>query len=153
VPVRFSADQGDIERIGEEALGKIQAAYAIGYPDASFLADISLVSIEEIQALNAQYRKLDEPTDVLSFPTISNTQAAIQAAEAGEVLIGDIVICEQKVIAYHETLPQMVHHGLLHLLGFDHVTDMVAWQAEEKRILTLIEAEGLTINPVPHDAV
>ncbi|MFV8783568.1 rRNA maturation RNase YbeY [Microbulbifer sp. SA54] len=89
-------------------------------------AEISLriVDEDESQALNAQYRGKDKPTNVLSFP-------ADIPPELGLPLLGDLVICAQVVAReaeqQHKALPahwaHMVVHGTLHLLGYDHIED------------------------------
>jgi len=69
---------------------------------------IAIVDSEEIKKLNFQYRKLDKPTDVLSF---------------GED-INEIVICPEEVRKngddFNKELKEVAIHGVLHLLGYDH---------------------------------
>ncbi len=103
---------------------------------------ISFVSADEIRKLNDEYRDTDRPTDVLSFPC----DDAWEAAEDGPtVLLGDIVICPEIVAehaaAYQTSLQDerdlMVVHGILHLLGYDHIEDEEAekMEATEQEIL------------------
>ena len=91
---------------------------AMGKSDAS--VTIAFVSDTKIRELNKQFRGLDKPTDVLSFPddnssnnlgdiAISADTAARQAKENGLTLNGEI--------------SQLILHGLLHLAGYDHETD------------------------------
>lgn len=99
---------------------------------------IRLVDAAESQQLNQQYRGKDRPTNVLSFPA---------DLPAGVVLplLGDLVICAPVVIKEAEAQRKlaMAHwahltvHGVLHLLGFDHMTDAQAeaMEAEERKIL------------------
>lgn len=92
-----------------------------------------------IQSLNAQYRSIDKPTDVLSFP--------IDAQIPG-MPIGSIVISEPFVLtkadefghSYQDELSLLFIHGLLHLLGFDHETDNGEMREKEA---SLIQAFGL----------
>lgn len=95
---------------------------------------ISFVSNEEIQQLNAQYRGNDRVTDVLSFPQYED----IEAINESEVIcLGDIVISlekanEQSIEYGHTFLRELVYltvHSVLHLLGYDHMTD------EEKKVM------------------
>ncbi len=84
---------------------------------------IEFVGEERIRELNREHRRLDEPTDVLSFE--------IDGAEPspGPRELGDIVICP----AHTEDIREAVVHGALHLTGMDHETDdgeMLALQAE-----------------------
>ncbi len=95
---------------------------------------ISFVSNEEIQQLNAQYRDKDCVTDVLSFPQYDS----IDEMNKSEVIcLGDVVIsldkAEEQSIEYgHAFQRELVYltvHSILHLLGYDHMTD------EEKKIM------------------
>jgi probable rRNA maturation factor len=104
-------------------------------------AEISLLLCDDarIRELNAQWRGLDKPTNVLSFP----------AADADELedapLLGDIAVAletvereardEGKDLRAHYT--HLIVHGTLHLLGFDHEVEEEAEEMEdmERRIL------------------
>jgi probable rRNA maturation factor len=74
---------------------------------------IAFVGATEIHRLNREYRGIDSPTDVLSFPV----------DEAGDSFgpreLGDVVICPE----HSEDLAEAVVHGVLHLCGYDHETD------------------------------
>ena len=94
-----------------------KALDAIGKHGSS--ATIAFVSDTSIRKLNRQFRNIDKPTDVLSFPAdeehnlgdiaISVPTAAAQANENGLTFEGEIA--------------QLILHGLLHLSGYDHETD------------------------------
>jgi probable rRNA maturation factor len=87
---------------------------------------VEFVLEERIQQLNREYRRLDEPTDVLSFG-VDETSAA-----AGPRELGDIVICPEHTADIREA----ILHGALHLSGMDHETDegeMMALQSELMR--------------------
>jgi probable rRNA maturation factor len=87
---------------------------------------VEFVSEDRIRELNRAYRRLDEPTDVLSFGVDEGGPAA------GPRELGDIVICPEHTANVREA----VLHGALHLSGMDHETDegeMLALQAELMR--------------------
>ena len=100
---------------------------------------IRIVSVDESQALNAQYRQKNNPTNVLSFE--SDLPDFIPSG-----FIGDLVICalvvndeaqqQNKLLLNHWA--HMCVHGVLHLLGYDHLSDCDATQMEaiEVEILT-----------------
>ncbi|TCV94935.1 putative rRNA maturation factor [Luteibacter rhizovicinus] len=110
---------------------------------------IRIVDIEEGQALNLQYRGRDYATNVLSFP-------ADLPPGLNLPLIGDLVICAPVVAreAAEQGKPEAHHwahmtiHGVLHLLGHDHIVEAEAEKMEalETRILA-----GLGI-PDPYEA-
>jgi probable rRNA maturation factor len=93
---------------------------------------LRIVNSKEMTALNSTYRHKQGPTNVLSFPGDEN-------------YLGDIVICAEVVTqeanAQHKTLDahwaHMVIHGVLHLLGHDHVKDDEANAMEAIEIKTL----------------
>jgi probable rRNA maturation factor len=87
---------------------------------------IEFVDEDRIRELNFEHRRIDAPTDVLSFGIDEN------GAPAGPRELGDIVICPE----HTEDLREAVVHGSLHLSGMDHETDdgeMLALQAELMR--------------------
>jgi probable rRNA maturation factor len=100
---------------------------------------IHLADDEHVRGLNARWRGLDQPTNVLSFP------ASAPAEIAKAQLIGDIVLAfetltreaadEGKPLADHYR--HLVAHGFLHLIGFDHdnEADAERMEAIETRIL------------------
>jgi probable rRNA maturation factor len=103
---------------------------------------VTLVNNEEIHRLNRDYRGVDRPTDVLSFPQWEPDEEWIVAA--GErVPLGDIVIsvpkAEEQAKEYGHSFTREIGflsvHGFLHLLGYDHGTE-----EEEKEMFSRQEA-------------
>ena len=102
---------------------------------------VRVVDAAESRALNGRYRDQDKPTNVLSFPA----EQLDGLPEAAGHVLGDIVICapivaaeaaeQGKAVADH--WGHMLVHGTLHLLGFDHQSDVeaAAMEALERQIL------------------
>ena len=92
---------------------------------------VRIVGQEEISALNRQYRGLSNATNVLSFP------AGISVEEVE--FLGDIVICSSVVKlesdkygrGFADRYAHMLIHGLLHLLGYDHIEEVARTQMEQ----------------------
>ena len=94
---------------------------------------VRLTSDEDVRQLNHQYRGKDKATNVLSFPMVQPDliDTVSQNSDDGEVLLGDIVlahgVCEaeaqERGIGTDAHLTHLVVHGVLHLLGYDHLTD------------------------------
>ncbi len=106
---------------------------------------VSIVSLEEIQALNKQYRSKDSVTDVLSFPLLDEDELQ-QGLKQNKLLpVGDIVIClEQAKFQANEyahpierELAFLAVHSTLHLLGYDHLDleDEEIMFDKQKRVL------------------
>ena len=102
------------------------------HPDPVELV-IRLVDEAESRQLNHDYRGKDRPTNVLSFPFEAPPQVPTP-------LLGDLVICAPVVAreAQEQGKSQQAHwahmviHGLLHLLGYDHLNDEEAQQMESR---------------------
>ena len=100
---------------------------------------VHLVGDADIQALNAQWRGINAPTNVLSFPAVGPASLR-QARLLGDVLIAFETVskeAEQEHKTFADHYRHLVVHGFLHLLGFDHVADAQAeaMEALETRVL------------------
>lgn len=90
---------------------------------------ISFVDVEEIQAINRDYRDKDKVTDVISF-SLEEDEPEIEGLDMPRVL-GDIIIClevaKEQAESYNHSLSRelgfLALHGFLHLLGYDHMTE------------------------------
>ena len=94
--------------------------------DNKRIVEIIFVDRAKIQQLNFNHRKIDRPTDVLSFP-----QTKINSDKQ---ILGSIVICEEIAEELGEIDGALVQHGLIHLLGYDHETDKHQWQEVENTL-------------------
>ncbi len=135
--LKLSISEQDLTLVGSELCAKITDSVAkrLSYGGVLELAEVNLVTREEIQALNKEHRGLDEATDVLSFPTSTALSRLAAKETQDEVLLGTIIICPEKAEIYKESLAELVLHGLLHLYGFDHETDLESWLALERPIV------------------
>jgi len=98
-----------------------------------------LTTDKAVQKLNRNFRGLDKPTNVLSFPSFSRRELSREAKGEGEVHVGDLAMaygtiqkeakCEDKLLLDHVT--HLVIHGILHLFGFDHNTSSKAARMEK----------------------
>jgi len=106
---------------------------------ASIEISVRLTSDDEVHALNRQYRQRDKPTNVLSFPMVQpDLIEALANTDDGEVLLGDIVLAQgvcaaeasDKGVSLADHAAHLIVHGVLHLLGHDHMTDAEAGAME-----------------------
>ena len=130
---------------------------ALEYENCPYEAEVSLLltTDEEIRKLNCSARGLDRPTDVLSFPMLeydrpgdfSRLEREPRDAfnpETGELMLGDIVISKDKVMAQaveygHSPVREyafLIAHSMLHLFGYDHME-------EEERLLMEKRQRGI----------
>ena len=116
--------------------------------DTPLAIEVICVSAEEIQTLNRETRQMDKVTDVLSYPTLEGIKGKkikgknfpYDMDENGYLLIGSVAICEEKARAqaeefghsYERELHYLLVHGILHCLGYDHMTDEDKAEMREK---------------------
>ena len=119
----------DIKKIIKKIAKKINKVEKIkGKHTISFI----LVDSDKIWEINKEYRKIDSPTDVISFAAIDDS---IDGSIPEEM--GDIFICKERVLSQaeeygHSVLREFAFlctHGIYHLLGYDHQN------AEEERVM------------------
>jgi probable rRNA maturation factor len=130
INVEDGAWDSDAEATVRRAL--TEAAIAIGRDFKDGALAVLLTDDASVRRLNAQWRHIEKPTNVLSFPAAPDQQGPVK-------LLGDIAIAyettgreaaeESKPFADH--LAHLAVHGFLHLLGYDHDTDAAAAQMEE----------------------
>lgn len=116
--------------------------------DNDFEVSVSFVNDKRIHELNREYRNIDRPTDVLSFPLGENGVYDINN-ETGASLLGDIVISIETALKqaslYGHSLEREIGfltvHSMLHLLGYDHelgkLEERIMREKEEEILNTL----------------
>lgn len=139
----------DLPAIAEQVI-----TYTLDYMKCPYEAQVNvLVTGEnEIHEINLQQRGIDRATDVLSFPMTNYEipgdfdfleEAGMDCfdPDSGELLLGDIVICAERVIAQAEEYGHSIKreyaflltHSMLHLMGFDHMEPEEAAVMEQKQ--------------------
>lgn len=101
---------------------------------------VTLTNDAHIHALNRDYRGVDRPTDVLSFALTESEEPEIFDAPGG-VVLGDLVISLERAAEQAETyghsflreLSFLTVHGMLHLLGYDHIEEEERLEMEEEQ--------------------
>ncbi len=121
--------------------------------DLSLYVSIILTNPDNIQKINKQYRNIDKPTDVLSFPMFEKNEIANLKNLTHEEVLGDIVISIEKVIeqakeyghSFERELSYMVVHGFYHLMGEDHIEeeDKKRMREKEEKVLTVISNKSI----------
>jgi probable rRNA maturation factor len=97
-------------------------------PIQAYELSLRLTTDAEIQALNAQYRQKDQPTDVLAFAALEVDSPGVEMTNE-PLYLGDIIISvetaqrQAQAHTLEQELSWLAAHALLHLLGWDHPTD------------------------------
>ncbi|WP_461812728.1 rRNA maturation RNase YbeY [Faecalimonas sp.] len=135
----------------------------LDYENCPYEAEVNLLLTmnKEIQEMNAEFRQIDKATDVLSFPMIDfetigdfdflEEDDSYFNCDTGEMMLGDIVISKEKVIAqaeeYGHTIKReyafLIAHSMLHLLGYDHMEEQERLEMEKKQ-KEILEQLGIT---------
>ena len=126
----------------------------LGQTEVKFELNVSFVNQQQIRQINNQTRQIDRETDVLSYPTVNNESRAILTSndfcglinpQNNACMLGDVVICtavaKRQAKEYGHSFKREVCflalHGLLHLLGFDHV------EPQDEKQMTQLQKEIL----------
>ena len=143
----------DIEKINEEELIRVVVDTVLREESVVKKIDvyITLTNNDNIQKINAEHRNIDRPTDVLSFPMFEReeiTNLKIEDEdneEHEEMMLGDIIVSVEKVReqaeeyghSFKRELAYLITHGMLHLLGYDHMIDeeKVIMREHEEKVL------------------
>jgi probable rRNA maturation factor len=119
---------------------KLWAETALQHNQVSGELTLRFVEPLEIQELNRTFRKQDKTTNVLAFPTELPDEVMLELPFLGDVIICPEVLAEESIRLEKPIKAHWAHiiiHGILHLLGYDHIEDK---DAEEMQRL---EAEVL----------
>lgn len=93
--------------------------------------DFLLTDNTKIHKINKEFRGKDKPTDVITFALLADTPAPFRVIPPDEVPLGEIIISLEKIKeqalendkTFEEELFFILAHGILHLFGYDHLTD------------------------------
>lgn len=113
---------------------------------------VTFTNPENIQSINKEYRNIDKPTDVLSFPMFQKEELDKKIKEKDfqyQDILGDIVISIPKVEeqakeyghSFERELSYMLVHGFYHLMGYDHMEeeDKKEMRTKEENILKTLD--------------
>lgn len=145
----------------EALLHKVVDA-CLKYEKCPYEAEVSILFTddEEIKLINQEYRQIDKPTDVLSFPAVDYdipgdfTKLEEMAVdyfhpETGELILGDIVIsvdrAKAQAVDYGHSLEReiafLTAHSMFHLFGYDHMedSDRIIMEEKQNRVLEQLQ--------------
>ena len=127
--------------------------------DVPLAVEFIFVDGEEIQRLNRELRGIDKVTDVLSFPALEGVKGEAirgedypyETDEEGNLLIGSIAVCcdrakeqaQEYGHSYERELHYLLVHGIMHCLGYDHITDEERAEMREKEE-SILKKLGIT---------
>ena len=132
----------DLDLIRQRAEKTIEEVLRVENFTENAEISLSIVDMETIHRLNKEYRDVDRPTDVLSFPM---DEEGYDNEGNPLFLLGDIVICldvaENQAKDFGHSLERemmyLICHSTLHLLGYDHIEedDKLEMRSREKEVM------------------
>ena len=142
----------DIEEVAkiviEEALDSENCPYEV-------IVDVTLTDNDGIHLMNKEFRDIDRPTDVLSFPLGENGNFD-RNPETDAIMLGDIMISAEHAVAqadlyghgFDREIAFLAVHSMLHLLGYDHVDGGIQRAIMREKEEKILDDLGLAINKV-----
>ncbi len=135
-----------------------KTVYKVLGQKAHFKAELVFNDCESMQNLNMSTRGVDSVTDVLSYPSMEGIKGLILRPEQCKtelegkyIFLGSIVLCDDKIRAQAEEFGHseqrereyLILHGLLHLFGYDHMTeeDKKEMREKEKAVMKILHPE------------
>lgn len=151
--------------LAEKAVQSAASLTAHGHLRAA--VSLLLTDDTQVQQLNRQWRDKDQPTNVLSFPMLGAEALVLASAATSatasvggdgpqtEILLGDIALAHEtcmaeaaeKGITLQQHVTHLIIHGMLHLLGYDHIVD------EEAEAMEALEIKALASLGLPNPYV
>lgn len=136
-PYTRSVQPGQLERA-------LRLTLQVHHQTRAATINLTITTNEIVQQLNSQYRGIDSPTDVLSFPNIPDPDfPLLDQDHLGDIIIAYPVAESQAIARGHtpqEELVLLAIHGALHLLDFDHDTPAAKaamWTAQQEILAEL----------------
>ena len=134
---RIYSDSGEFPEENVKALEKAMDGFVDS--DIPLAVEFIFTDDEEIRRLNRETRNTDKVTDVLSFPALDFIKGKalkkrdfpLEIDDEGNLLIGSVAVCvkraeeqaEEYGHSYQRELHYLLVHGIMHCLGYDHLTD------------------------------
>jgi len=144
---RWLKELPEVEKFSADIFDKVISELSPKWLDGknSVIINLSLNNDEEIRQLNAEFRQLDKPTNVLSFANLDDEEFEAYLARNDEIELGDIIVAfetmldqsKDQELSLHDHYCHILIHGILHLLGYDHMEAEEAKEMESEEIKLL----------------
>ena len=122
IPDSFQMNEDEIKETATAVLDTLDIS-------GKFEIEVIFCDEDEIRKLNLEHRQIDKPTDILSFP-----QEQFDSTKETLSMLGSIVICGKIALERDEKLEELIKHGMLHLLGYDHDSKERDWDIVAQKI-------------------
>ena len=137
----------DEEKINEFVSYILKDEYKKDFDKSEYYLSLLITTNDEIQEINREYRQKDAPTDVISF-AYNETENIGAVNMLGDIIISIDRVREQSSEYGHSDEREFYYvlcHGMLHLLGYDHI-DEAERKVMEVKQEAILDALGITRN-------
>jgi len=148
IDIQIQSPLWDAQPLAAQTVRDAIAAAAATLSTADNEVSILLTDDKAIRLLNREWRGIDKPTNVLSFPA-ATTKASVRMPLFGDIVMAYETLkrdCDDEDLIFLHHLAHLTVHGFLHLIGYDHQVEAQAEEMEglESKIMTRMQM------PDPH---
>ncbi len=134
-----------VDKVKDEVVKRVAGEVDFLSDDKSFTVNLCLSDDASVHNLNKEFRNMDKPTNVLSFANIDDEMFDEVLENETEIELGDIIIAFETMqkealeqgISFYDHFCHLWAHGLLHILGYDHMEPEEAAEMEQREIEVL----------------
>lgn len=131
-----------VEKVKDAVINRVSSEVDFLLPDRQFSLNLCLSNDEEVHRLNKEFRKMDKPTNVLSFASVDDEAFDEMLASGAEVELGDVIVAFETMereaketdVSFCEHFCHLWAHGMLHILGYDHIEPEDRAEMEQREI-------------------
>ena len=131
-----------VEKVKDAVINRVSGEVNFLLPDRQFSLNLCLSNDEEVHRLNKEFRKMDKPTNVLSFASVDDEAFDEMLASGAEVELGDVIVAFETMereaketdVSFCEHFCHLWAHGMLHILGYDHIEPEDRAEMEQREI-------------------
>ena len=129
-----------VEQVKDAVIGRVAGEIDFLMPPRLFSVNLCLSNDEAVHKLNFEFRGIDKPTNVLSFANIDDPDFEEVLECEDLVELGDVIVAfetmqreaREQGISLHDHFCHLWAHGLLHILGYDHIEPEDAAEMEQR---------------------
>lgn len=136
-----------VEQVKETVFKRVEGEVDFLALPKTFGVNLCLSNDAAVHKLNLEFRHMDKPTNVLSFANLDDTDFDDVLTREDFVELGDVIVAfetmereaEEQGVSLHDHFCHLWAHGLLHILGYDHITPEDAAEMETREVDVLAE--------------
>lgn len=136
-----------VEQVKDAVFKRVEGEVDFLALPKTFGVNLCLSNDAAVHKLNLEFRHMDKPTNVLSFANLDDTDFDDVLTREDFVELGDVIVAfetmereaEEQGVSLHDHFCHLWAHGLLHILGYDHITPEDAAEMEIREVDVLAE--------------